>query len=102
MNYRVAVTATAKAEAEEAYLWIRQHSPNRAAKWYIGLIKTIQSLEFQPHRCPLAPEAPVFRQEIRQLLYGKRKGIYRILFEIRDDVVYVLHIRHAARRFLEP
>jgi plasmid stabilization system protein ParE len=102
MNYRVELMATAKAEAEEAYLWIHKQSPTRAVKWYNGLIDAIESLEFSPHRCPLAPEAPAFRQEIRQLLYGKRGGVYRILFEIRGDVVYVLHIRHGARKFLEP
>jgi hypothetical protein len=28
--------------------------------------------------------------------------VYRILFEIRDDTVYVLRVRHSAQALLEP
>lgn len=34
------------------------------------------------------------------LLFGKRLGIYRILFTIEADTVQVLTVRHAARRSL--
>ena len=35
--------------------------------------------------------------EVRQLLYGKSKNIYRVLFTIRDTIVSVLYVRHAAQ-----
>ena len=38
------------------------------------------------------------RREARELLYGKRRGVYRILFEIRNNVVHVLRVRHSAQR----
>ncbi len=34
------------------------------------------------------------------LLHGKRQGVYRILFIIRRDTVYVLTVRHSAQRSL--
>jgi hypothetical protein len=30
------------------------------------------------------------RRGVRQMLYGKRRNVYRILFEIKEDKVYVL------------
>ena len=102
MKYVVRYSAPAEAEAEEAYLWICKQSPLYSAKWLAGLLEAIASLDSNPESYPLAPEADTFHRPIRQRLYGKRRGIYRILFEIEGDVVKVLHIRHGARRFLEP
>ncbi len=50
-----------------------------------------------PARSSLAFENEYFDEEIRQLLYGKRGRLYRILFTIRDDEVYVLFVRHSAQ-----
>jgi plasmid stabilization system protein ParE len=100
MNYHVEITAQAKAEADEAYRWLFERSSTYAARWYYGLRDAIDSLKTHPNRCPLAPENEHFEEEIRQLLYGRRGGRYRVLFEIRGDTVYVLHVRHGARRAL--
>ena len=102
MTYRVETTDEADADAERAYRWIANQAPERAPDWYNGLLDAIDSLKEQPMRCPLAPEDYVFQAEIRQCLYGKRSGIYRVLFMIRDDTVYVLRILHGARQSLEP
>jgi plasmid stabilization system protein ParE len=40
--------------------------------------------------------------ELRQLLYGKRRGVYRILFEVRDNNVFILRVRHSAQALLDP
>jgi len=34
------------------------------------------------------------------ILYGKKRGTYRILFTVKEGVVDVLHIRHASRQHL--
>ena len=59
-------------------------------------------LAIHPRGHGLAPENGLVTTEIRQLLFGKRQNIYRALFTIHDDAVYVLHIRHAARDFAHP
>jgi len=51
---------------------------------------------------PLARESREFDEPIRQMLYGKAPHIYRVLFILRGNRVYVLHVRHGARRTMEP
>jgi plasmid stabilization system protein ParE len=99
---QVQISPQALAEAEEAYLWIRDKAPMTAARWYDRLMRAIGSLENNPETYPLAPEADAFAVELRQMLFGKRSGIYRILFTIHGNVVRVHHVRHGAQKFLEP
>ena len=55
-----------------------------------------------PKRCSLARENDYFSQEIRQLLYGRGRNSYRIIFTIVESqeisIVRILHIRHAAQQ----
>jgi negative regulator of sigma E activity len=52
-----------------------------------------------PKRCPLARENEHFSQELRQLLYGRGRNSYRIVFTVLEEqdisTVRILHIRHA-------
>lgn len=98
MRFNIEITARAEVEIEQAYRWIYQDAPSRAAAWRRKLLERTDSLNSFPERCPLAPEAATFGQEIHQLLFG----VYRILFIIQGDTIYVLHVRHGARRHLEP
>ena len=102
MKFRIKLQPRAQAEIAEAYAWYLESSPAAARKWLDGLHEKILSLKENPGRYPLAPENDAFEEEIRQLLYGKRSGVYRVLYTVRADEreVSVLHIRHAARRFL--
>jgi plasmid stabilization system protein ParE len=99
MAYRVETSLSALNDADEAYQWLHRQSPQAAVRWLNGLEETIQTLSNNPQRCSLAPESDEMKEEIRQLLYGKRRNVYRILFRIRGDLVTVLYIRHAARRY---
>ena len=100
MTYHVIIQPQAEAEIEAAYLWKYDNSPQAAARWFAGIVEAINSLDQFPVRCPLAPENEHFTQEIRQLLYGPRNDIYRILFTIQGDAVHVLHVRHGAQQHL--
>jgi hypothetical protein len=58
-----------------------------------------------PRRCPLAPESELLGVPLHQLLYGKRRNRFRIVFRIYDEaepVVRVLAIRHGARAEMRP
>ncbi|HZT35044.1 MAG TPA: type II toxin-antitoxin system RelE/ParE family toxin, partial [Nitrososphaera sp.] len=70
-------------------------------RWFLRLREAIDSLAEMPKRCPLAPENASVPFEMRQLLYGRKPHLYRILFTIEDEVVYVLRIRHGRRRHLD-
>jgi plasmid stabilization system protein ParE len=102
MAQSVFITMRALSEIDEALDWIAEHSEAAALRWHERLMEAIHSLEHHPERCELAPEADWFGAEIRQLIYGKRRGIYRILFEIRSNKVVILRVRHSAQALLEP
>ena len=98
MSYRVLIQPPAAEDLDAEYRWIARQSAERADAWLRGAIDAIQTLMSFPRRCPLAPEDDVFDVEIRQLLYGN----FRILFTVEADLVRILHVRHGARRPLEP
>jgi plasmid stabilization system protein ParE len=99
MAYRVSLAAPAETDAYAAFERIREAAPMHAEKWLTGLFKAIFSLDEIPARCPVIPEAKELGYPARHLLYGKRKGVYRIIFHIREDQqhVRVLRIWHASR-----
>jgi plasmid stabilization system protein ParE len=105
MKYRIEISSVAEAEADSACLQLSQViSPERAGQWYAGLLQAIGSLSQMPKRCTLARENEHFSQEIRQLIYGKGRNSYRILFTVLEGqevfTVRILHIRHAAQQTL--
>ena len=99
MRYRVIFRAEARAEALEAAKYIREVSgPSTALKWYEGLESVVNALEEMPHRHAFAREnGLVAGVELRQVVYGS----HRLIFMVQDDVVHVLHVRHASRRDLD-
>jgi plasmid stabilization system protein ParE len=69
-----------------------------ALRWVRGLRAKIATLKAVPHRCPTDPDSEFYGEDVRVLLYGKRSGVYRVLFAIRGDTVHVLTVRHSAQR----
>jgi plasmid stabilization system protein ParE len=103
MTYRIVVEATAEREIRAIVRWKTENaSPTVAARWYNGLLKKVASLRTQPTRCPIAPENDKFPIEIRELLHGRRRNVFRIIFTIRDDTVSILFVHHSAQQELEP
>jgi plasmid stabilization system protein ParE len=103
MAFSVEITRRALREIDQALGWLTQRSPGAAARWHRQLLEAISTLKANPNRCPLAPEDEWYAGgELRQLLSGKRQGIYRILFEVRGTTVYILRIRHSAQDLLPP
>lgn len=100
MKYRLIVQRFALEDLDEYYRWAAQKAPQTAARW-LGRFQTgLESLAVNPERCSLAPENGKVSREIRQLLFGRRPNIYRAVYTIDGDVVRVLRIRRASRRFL--
>jgi len=92
---------------KKTFLWLKAESETLANEWFRGLVEAINSLKTFPNRCPIAPESRSFPIEIRQLLYGKARRQYRIIFgtsvdeKTSEDVVLVYRIRHASQSYLE-
>src|SRR5262249_27704209 len=102
MAHSVRITARALREIDQALGWLSERSRTAAVRWQERLLEAVRSLENNPERCGLAPESEWYPGEVRQLLHGKRRGVYRILFEVRGDTVYILRVRHSAQALLEP
>jgi len=102
MIYTINVTHSAELEAEQAFQWLQKRTSTYSIQWFNGLLDTLQSLDHLPNRCSIAPESKHFHEKIYQLRYGKRPHVYRVLFVIRENNVYILHIRHGARLPLHP
>jgi plasmid stabilization system protein ParE len=103
LKYRIELAATAKADIQQQAQWLRdQASPAAADKWLAGLYEAIGTLQTRPLRCPVAAESDKFLEEIRELLCGRRKHKHRIIFTLRNDIVYVLSVRPTARGEIEP
>ena len=100
MTYHVIIQPNAEAEIAAAYRYRHAQAPQAAVRWLAGIGGAIMSLEQFPACCPLAPENGYFAEEIRRLLYGTRRDVFRILFTIREETVHVLHIRHGAQQYV--
>ena len=97
MAYRIELSPTAFDDIEGIVSYIANDSPENANRWRRNLFDKFRRLDLMPQGYPLAPESEYCRCDVRQIMFGR----YRILFMIRDEdqLVYVLTIRHGARRF---
>jgi len=90
-------------DAETILEWLlTQHTGQAGIDWFFGLDDALGSLAQFPERCPIAPEHLRFPFEVRQLLYGAKPHVYRILFTIDANIIHVLHIRHGKRKPVLP
>jgi plasmid stabilization system protein ParE len=84
--------------ANTTHDWIAQRSPERAAKWLDGLFQEVAALNKRYKLCPLAAESDSSGEQLREMLYGKRRGLmHRVLFTVQGDLIRIVAIRHAAQ-----
>jgi plasmid stabilization system protein ParE len=101
MTFEVRTTPDAEEDAAAILNWLMtEHAGEAGLRWFLKLDEAISSLGELPKRCKLAPENASFPFEVRELLYGQKPHVYRILFTIEGNVVYVLHLRHGRRATL--
>ena len=102
MRYRIVITAMARSDAVQAFRWLTERSPDAAARWYVGLEKAIAKLATRPEKHPVAQdESELLGITLRQMLYGRRRGVYRILFSIEGRIVTLHYVRHSAQGPIE-
>jgi len=96
MTYRVELTARATRNLRRIYRDINAAGSTQARAWFNGLEAAVLSLDESPARNPMTPED----SNLRHLLYGRRRHVYRVIYAIDEagGVVTVLHIRHGSRQ----
>lgn len=98
MPYRVVLTDKAEADVESVLKWFcDQRATDAGGRWYAQLMAKLDTLENHPERYPLAVESDDIGREIRELLLGRRRYKYRILFMISGQSVVILRVWHGAR-----
>ena len=95
MEFKVEMTPRATRNVRAIYSRINAAKSLPAKAWYRGLRDIIFSLDQTPERGVRTPETPA----LRQLLYGNKPHIYRIIYSIEyaSNRVLILHIRHGAQ-----
>ena len=81
--------------ADEAARYIAGYRPAAAAKWIDGLFDVVATLRVFPHKGRMVPE--VGRAEIREVLYGQ----YRVIYRLEEKRLFILTVRHQRRQFSE-
>jgi plasmid stabilization system protein ParE len=98
MAFEVRITPEAEQDATDILEWlIEQYAGETGLRWFLRMSDAMDSLTELPRRCKLAPENVTFPYEVRELLYGQKPHLYRILFTVEADIVYILRIRHGRR-----
>lgn len=98
MAFVLTVRRKAFADIRANVGWLATHfSAVAATRWQERATSAIRSLENDPARCPLAEEAADLGLELRELVFGRGKHKFRVLFTIDGDSVNVHRVRHAAQ-----
>ncbi|MGC2660889.1 MAG: type II toxin-antitoxin system RelE/ParE family toxin [Bryobacteraceae bacterium] len=101
MAFEVKYSARAEKDLDDILGWLlAQGAGETGLRWFEGLRKAVGTLTDLPQRCLLARENDSVPFEMRQLLYGRRPHVYRILFTIEGSTVSILRIRHGRRENL--
>jgi len=77
---------------EKWILPLRQHV---VARWQLQLSRAVRELRDHPGRFAEARETEKFGLDLRELLFGNRPHLYRVLFKIDGNTVSVLRILYA-------
>ena len=97
MPFQVVFRPRARADIAAAVSWLARSSPAAAARWRTGLFRVVEKLETNPSLYPAADEASDLGMDLHELLYGRHRTVYRIVFTITGQTVNVLRVRHAAQ-----
>ncbi len=98
MQYRVMLTDKAEADVESVLKWFSdQRATDAGGRWFAQLMIRLDTLEQHPERCSLAAESEDLGEEVRELLVGRRRYKYRLLFRITGRTVQILRVWHGSR-----
>ena len=98
MDFLVETTPQAERDIFDILNWlISEQAGATGLHWFEGLEQQILSLAEMPYRCPVIPEQDLFSFEVRHLLYGRKPHIYRVVFTVEEQTVFILHVWHGAR-----
>jgi plasmid stabilization system protein ParE len=103
MNFKVHELRKAQADVRSIARWLAEHSPQGAKAWLRAYDEVIHRLEEQSSSCGPAYEHDDCDFDVRQALFKTRRGrVYRALFFIDGQDVYVLRVRGPGQAPVDP
>lgn len=101
MTFRVIITDPAEDDAGAIYLWLQRRSPRGAVNWWTAFLYAVDSLRRNAQSYGLAPESSDHPEDIREFTFSTQHGnTYRLVFILRDDIVYILRVRGTGQSLL--
>ena len=100
MIFEVLLMPSAKADIFEIRAWLMERNIDSADRWLWMCSQAITSLRETPTRWPVSMESSAFDVEVRELLFGKKRNVYRILFSVHQDRVNILRVRSTRQQRL--
>ncbi len=103
MRYSVQVTRDAERELRIIIRWLRERSQSGAEAWLRRWAEVLDELSNSPESFGIAPEDEETEDCIQQAIFRTRKGLpYRALFLVREETVFVLHVRGSGQDRIAP
>lgn len=95
MAFEIRYSDEAKKNLDSITTWLlyERQAGETALRWLQALRAKIDTLSELPGRCSLARESKSMPFELRQLLYGRKPRVYRVLFSVQGNIVHILFIR---------
>lgn len=101
-RFDVIILPQAESDTEQIYNWLHNQSPQGAEAWYRVFIEAVENIAQQGGIYGLAPEAEPMKRVIQQKLFRTPKGrTYRILYEIEESQVFLLHVRAPGQKLVD-
>lgn len=91
---KVIWTPLALAKVREISEYIALDRPKAAERWVVSVFDFVKRLARHPKRGRVVPE--VGREDLREILHGKYRIIYRL---DEDGSISILTVRHGSRLF---
>lgn len=103
MTFQVYVLRRAQADVRSIAHWLAERSRQGAQAWLRAYDEMISRLKQQAESCGPAPENSDCKVDVRQVLFKTRHGrVYRALFLIEGQDVYILRVRGPGQAPVEP
>ncbi|TLD72610.1 type II toxin-antitoxin system RelE/ParE family toxin [Phragmitibacter flavus] len=97
----VGISPEAEQDIREACRWIARDNPKAALQLLHSISLVIEKIPDFPGRHSLSPETKLgFTDEtVYQVLHGKSRTKYRVLFTSEKNRITIIRVLHGARKF---
>lgn len=102
MKFEVILLPQAEADLLETLNWLQSKTKRGALNWLEAWNNAVSWLSDFGDSCGQAPEGKHFDHVIQQHFFRTRLGNpYRVLFTIRKDQLFVIHVRGFGRELVD-